>query len=202
MGEFVEEIFDYKLNHIIQVRGTEDLSLFFDDKGSEYFFPEIELFSYELSPKEKASSIVNYDSGTNILYFFMKIENLNKTYEDIVITERKPLLELLLNNLKSLIDNFSLTKSFYTDFGVGMDVFKSVVIKVRIQIEFDPITVSTVFNKIVALLKNIISFKVNIDHRWKTIFKYFPDSEKSINKILGINNNSKKEEESTKCTIV
>jgi hypothetical protein len=194
-----EETFEYKLNHIVQ---TEDnnVPLLFNEKDQEYYFPEIELFSYELSSKEKESSMGNYDSGTNLLYFYIQLENLNKNYEDTTETEKKPLLELFLNNLKPLIDNFVLTKTFQTDCGVGNIGFKTVVIKLQVVVEFDPVTLTTVYTKIVALLKNIISFKVLIEHKWKTIFKYFPEMEKGVKRALGIKD-EKEEEKSEKCCI-
>jgi hypothetical protein len=184
--EFNEEIFDYKLNHIVKIDENDQKIAFMEEKGSEYHFPEIELYSYELTGKERISpSVSNYDTGTNLLFFFLKIENLNKNYEDIAITEQKPLLELFLHNLKPLMDNYSLTKTFYTDCPLKTPT-KNTVIRLKIVVDFDPITLSTVFNKIVALLKNIISFKVLVDHKWKTILKYFPDIEDDILNTLAL----------------
>jgi len=199
--EVAVETFDYKLNHIIHCK--DDKPLLLNDKGNEYFFPEFEIYSYEMTAEDKASSISNFDSGTNLLYFSLRIENLNKNYEDIVETEKKPILELLLSNLKPLIDNYSLNKSFYTDCGVGQDNSKSIVLKLNVVFDFDPVTLATVFNKIVVLLKNIISFKVLVDHKWKTIIKYFPDLEADIKQILEIDHNSSKNEENrdNKCII-
>ena len=75
-----EEIFEYKLNHLIKV--TEDnYTLNINDK--EYYFPEIDLFSYDVKVQNNKN-----DSGTNMLYFFIKMENLSKNFDDIVITQK------------------------------------------------------------------------------------------------------------------
>lgn len=200
--EMTVKTFDYKLNHIINCK--DEKPLYLNDKGNEYFFPEIDIYSYEMTVEDKSSSISNFDSGTNLLYFFLRLENLNKNYEDVVETEKKPILELLLSNLKPLIDNYSLNKSFYTDCGVGQDNYKSVVLKLNVVFDFDPITLSSVFNKIVILLKNIISFKVLVDHKWKTIIKYFPEMESEINRILEMDRSSIKKEDNSdnKCIII
>ena len=188
--EFNEEIFDYKLNHTVKIDDNNQKSVFLEEKGSEYYFPEIELFSYELTGKEKiSSSMLNQDTGTNLLYFFLRFENLNKINEDIIISEQKPFLELILHNLKPLMYDYALTKTLYADFHVKNSMM-STIIKLKIEIEFDMITLSTIFNKIVSLLKNIISFKVLIDHKWKTVLKYFPELEEEIFSILGLKDKS------------
>ena len=180
-----EEIFEYKLNHIVKIEEDDQKFASFEDKGSEYFFPEIELFSYELTGKENISEAVkNKDTGTNLLYFFLRIENLNKNYEDVMFTEQKSLLELFLQNLIPLMNN-GLTKTFYTDCAVK-NLFNSILCKLKIVIDFDPTTISTIFIKIVELLKNIISFKILVDHKWKTIIKYFPELEDDLFCILGL----------------
>ena len=188
--EFNEEIFDYKLNHTVKIDDNNQKSVFLEEKGSEYYFPEIELFSYELTGKEKiSSSMLNQDTGTNLLYFFLRFENLNKINEDIIISEQKSFLELILHNLKPLMYDYALTKTLYADFHVKNSMM-STIIKLKIEIEFDMITLSTIFNKIVSLLKNIISFKVLIDHKWKTVLKYFPELEEEIFSILGLKDKS------------
>ena len=76
-------------------------------------------------------------------------------------------------------------KTFYTDCAIRHSI-KSIIFKLKIEINFDTVTLSTILNKIVFLLKNIISFKINVDHKWKTMLKYFPELEKDITSILGV----------------
>ena len=184
LQENKEEIFDYNLNHIMIIDENEHNHL--EEKESEYYFPEIDLFSYEMSGDDIITEIASpNDSGTNLIKFFLRIENLNRNYEDVMYSEQKLLIELFLHNIRPLIENHSLIKTFYTDCAIRHSI-KSIIFKLKIEINFDTVTLSTILNKIVFLLKNIISFKINVDHKWKTMLKYFPELEKDITSILGV----------------
>jgi len=117
MTENSEEIHELKLNHIVKIDDEDPVAL--EDKGIEYFFPENDIYSYELSFKLKGNAVTNYDSGTNVLYFYIKIENLNKNTEDVILTEYKTLLDVFLSNLTILMDNISLMKTFFIEVKVG-----------------------------------------------------------------------------------
>jgi hypothetical protein len=105
--EMKEQILNYRLNQIIKVE--KDCVRFNrhvnDDK--EYLFQETEFFSFEL-PK----GVNKYDSGTNMLYFYVKMENLESNQE--LVTDKKPTLDVFLSNIKSLLNNFKQVKSLQT----------------------------------------------------------------------------------------
>ena len=62
--------------------------------------------------------------------------------------------------------------------------FYDITVNLTIEVEFDPITLMAVFNKIKQLLQNIISYKVRIEHKLKTIMSYFENISDDINRIL------------------
>ena len=105
-----------------------------------------------------------------MLYFQIKIENLGRNYDDISYSEKKTLLDLFLTNIDSTLDNIKQVKIFRTEFK-----FEDMSMNVKMDIEFDPYTLSSVYNRISSLLQDIISFKVLVEHKYKTILNYFPE---------------------------
>jgi hypothetical protein len=178
-----EVTFEYKLNHII--KNPDNSPLVFNDIR-EYCFPKIELFSFQ-----NANVDLQHDNGTNLLYFYIKSENLSKNYEEIAFSEKRPVLDLVLNNMKTILKNnikqsalLDSNCSFLShDYEFKMDV--------KINIEFDPCTLSAIYGKIFLLLQNMISYRVLIDHKLKTILNYFPEIRECYEKTFEKNKEKK-----------
>ena len=69
-----------------------------------------------------------------------------------------------------------------------------VEIGLKVDIEFDPITLMAFFDKMNTLLKNIISYKVRVEHKLITIKTYFDTIAERIDYALNPkeeNNNEK-----------
>jgi hypothetical protein len=163
-----EDAKEYKLNHIIRVLDSDDKIV---KSGEEeyFFYPNIEFYSYELKNKDN-----KYDSGTNLLYFVIKIENLNNSRDEAIISIKKPILDVFLSNIKSLLNNFKKVKILETDVK-AKDANYDLNINLKISAELDAWTLSSLYGKITDLLQNMISYKVLVDHKFKTIMNYFPE---------------------------
>ena len=155
----IAEEFEYKLNHVITIKDDKDEISFPKD---EYEFPHIDFFC-------KDDDKNGTESGTNLLNFQLKMENLSKNYSDCILSDRYKFLELLISNVKALLNNFQKTKTLKA--------------QVILQNSFYD-TLMAVFNKIKQLLQNIISYKVRIEHKLKTIMSYFENISDDINRIL------------------
>jgi hypothetical protein len=159
---------EYKLNHIIR-NDKEHASVGFNDIR-EYCFPKIELFSFE-----NANVDLQHDNGTNLLYYYIKSENLSKNYEDIAFSEKKPLLDLMLNNVKTVLKNNSKMSALLDSSCSFLSQDYEFKMDFKAYIEFDPCTLSAIYGKIYLLLQNMISYRVLLDHKLKTILNYFPE---------------------------
>ena len=159
-----DEQYEYKLNHVIQVKQDNNDDIIFDI--GEYEFPSIEFFCNEDNQNG------DFDSGTNLLSFQLKMENLNKTFSDSIQSEKFKFLELLIGNSKALMNNFQKIKTLEASLSLS-NSFYDVSVGLVFNVEFDAITLMAVFNKISALLKNIISYKIRVEHKFKTILSYF-----------------------------
>lgn len=179
-----EQIYDYKLNHIVKV--NEDKATLNFNEIKDYSFPEIEFYSYELNNKIKEN-----DSGTNMLYFYIKSENLNKNFDEIVYSDKKPILDLFLSNIKNLLNNFKKTITLDTECEIKNQYY-DYKLKLRVNVELDPWTLSSIFNKVTSLLQNMISYKVLVDHKWKTIMNYFPETNIMVDELFDERKNEKK----------
>jgi hypothetical protein len=191
--EMKEQILNYRLNQIIKVE--KDCVRFNrhvnDDK--EFLFQETEFFSFEL-PK----GVNKYESGTNILYFYVKMENLESNQE--LVTDKKPILDVFLSNIKSLLNNFKQVKSLQTKLNFNKvdrrknshdnEITESdcTSIALKMNVEFDPYTLSSIYHKITALLQDIISYKVLVEHKYKTIMSYFDEISSKIEDVLSQEN--------------
>ena len=111
------------------------------------------------------------------------MENLSKNYSDCILSDRYKFLELLISNVKALLNNFQKTKTLKAQV-ILQNSFYDITVNLTIEVEFDPITLMAVFNKIKQLLQNIISYKVRIEHKLKTIMSYFENISDDINRIL------------------
>jgi hypothetical protein len=56
------------------------------------------------------------------------------------------------------------------------------------NVEFDPYTLSSIYHKITALLQDIISYKVLVEHKYKTIMSYFEEISSKIEDVLSQEN--------------
>ena len=177
------EQFEYKLNHVIQIKNDSNDEISFDIM--EYQFPSIEFFCNEGENRES-----EFDSGTNLLSFQIKMENLNKNYSDCILSEKFKFLELLIGNAKALMNNFQKVKTLEGSLALS-NSFYDVAITMIFSVEFDAVTLMAVFNKIAQLLKNIISYKIRVEHKYKTILSYFePIAEEIVSILCPKQNNS------------
>jgi hypothetical protein len=176
--EVKEQVLNFRLNQIVKI--NQDFETFYRNisEEKEYAFQETEFYSYEL--KNKAHK---FDSGTNMLYFFIKMENLSQNYEEIIVSEKKPILDVFLSNIKSLLNNFKQVKSLETSIKIKNQIYDSNV-KLKMNVEFDPYTLSSIYQKIISLLQDIISYKVLVDHKYKTIMSYFGEIAPRIEDVL------------------
>ncbi len=172
IDDIVEEL-EYKLNHVISIKEDKEEISF---PKNEYEFPHIDFFC-------KDDSKSGTESGTNLLNFQLKMENLSKNYSDFILSDRYKFLELLIGNVKALLNNFQKTKTLNAQV-VLLNSFYDITVNLVVEVEFDPITLMAVFNKIKQLLQNIISYKVRIEHKLKTIMSYFENISDDINRIL------------------
>ena len=172
IDDIVEEL-EYKLNHVISIKEDKEEISFPKD---EYEFPHIDFFC-------KDDDKNGTESGTNLLNFQLKMENLSKNYSDCILSDRYKFLELLIGNVKALLNNFQKTKILNAQV-VLLNSFYDITVNLVVEVEFDPITLMAVFNKIKQLLQNIISYKVRIEHKLKTIMSYFENISDDINRIL------------------
>ena len=169
-----EVVFEYKLNNIVKSR-KDDTDLKFNE--FDYFFPEIEFYSFETTSESAKLT------GTNINYFFVKCENLNNNYEDVNLSDKKHFLDLFLTNISSLINNFKPNKEFEIEVPICNDSH-NFLMKIRISVRFDPLSIISIFNKIIVLLQDLISMKVVTEHKWNTIMNYFPDMKDVVRDII------------------
>ncbi len=168
----LEQIYEYRLNHILSNSDLNRIDFSYDN---EYFFPNIDFYAFE-NPEQ----LTKFDSGTNFLYFYLKAENLNNEYEELMVSEKKPLLDLFISNIKSIINNpFEKNKTFPLEMKLKNDYYNMEFI-MKVTIELDLTTKNGVFSKIINILQNIISFKIYIDEKIKTIYDYFPEIAKEI----------------------
>ena len=170
---FDNEIFEYKLNHIISVEDETYEEM--DFIMNEYEFPKIEFFCKD--------EVENSENGTNLLNFQLKVENLSKKYEDYILSDKYKFLELLISNCQNLLNNFEKVKTLNAQI-LLQNSFYDICVNLVYKIEFDPITLIAIYNKIKQLLQNIIAYKVRIEHKFKTILTYFNDISDDIKSIL------------------
>lgn len=165
---------EYKLNHVIKI--NDDL---IDDSQSfginEYQFPQIDFYAEEDSQSA--------DSGTNFQSFQIKMDNLNKNYNDYLLSEKFKFLELLIGNSKALLNNFQKVKTVEGNLTL-QNAFFNTMITIVFNIEFDACTLMSVYQKLKQLLKNIISYKVRVEHKYKTILSYFESIAKEIEALI------------------
>ena len=167
-----ELTYEYRLNHILKNGDFNKIDFTYDN---EYSFPNIEFYAFE-----NVDQLAKYDSGTNFLYFYLKVENLGNEYADLVLSEKKPFLDIFISNIKSIaINPFEKNRTFPIDLKMSND-FYDMEIELKVIIELDRNTQASIFNKIVGILQNIISFKIMIDEKIKTIYDYFPEIAKEI----------------------
>lgn len=171
-----EEVLEYKLNHLVKVK-NDRISLKLDG-DEKYFFPQVEFFAHEIKNKQN-----KFSSGTNIMYYYLKIENLNKSFEDVAYSEKKPFLDIFLCNIKFLLNNFQKVKCLQTEIEIKNSVY-DLNFKLLFTVDFDPWTLSSIYSKVVTLLQDIITYKVNVEHKWKTINKYFNEISYRINDLF------------------
>lgn len=170
---FPSEELEYKLNHVISIKQDVNEQIVFEKE--EYVFPSIEFFCNDVEEET--------DSGTNLLSFQLKMDNLNKNFSDSIYSEKFKFLELLIGNAKALMNNFQKVKILEANLNLA-NAFYDVNTSLIIKVEFDPITLMSVFNTISEVLKHIISYKVRIEHKYKTIMNYFEEIEAQINGLL------------------
>lgn len=162
-----EKVYEFRLNHILKNSDLNKIDFSYDN---EYSFSNIDFYTFE-----NPENFSKFDSGTNFLYFYLKTENLNNDYEDIMTSEKKPLLDLFISNIKTIVNNpFEKHLNFTLPLKLEKD-FYNMEFNLNIIIELDSSTQSSVFNKIINILQNIISFKIFIDEKIKTIYDYFPE---------------------------
>ena len=183
------EEFEYKLNHVMQIQSSNMEEITFNI--NEYEFPSVDFFCSDNSGQES-----DFASGTNLISFQIKMENLSKSYSDSILSEKFKFLELLIGNSTALMNNFEKVKTLEANISLE-NSFYDVKLLVIVKIEFDPITLMSVFQKIHKLLKNIISYKVQIDHKYGSILDSF---EPIKEKIISILEPPKKEDKG--CTLI
>ena len=167
-----EHIYEYRLNHILKNGDFNKIDFTYDN---EYSFPNIEFYAFE-----NIDQLAKYDSGTNFLYFYLKVENLGNEYADVILSEKKPFLDIFISNVKNITTNpFEKSKTFPIDLKMTND-YIDMEFELKVVIELDRNTQASIFNKIVGILQNIISFKILIDEKIKTIYDYFPEIAKEI----------------------
>jgi len=181
-----EEILEYKMYQTVRVQDTLCKKF---ECGSEYSFTPVDFYSYESKNSSSKNVSSSNDSGTNILHFNLKFENLNGRYEEIFMSDNIPLLDIFLSQLKTLLENYKKISTFYTSCPIKIKK-QEITCKLKLDIEFDPITISSIYSKITALLEKIIYFKVITDQKWKTIMNYFSPISKEIGLIFGIGKES------------
>jgi hypothetical protein len=163
---------EYRLNHILKNGDFNKIDFTYDN---EYSFPNIEFYAFE-----NIDQLKKYDSGTNFLYFYLKVENLGNEYADVILSEKKPFLDIFISNIKNIaINPFEKNRTFPIDLKMSNDYY-NMEFELKAIIELDRNTQASIFNKIVGILKNIISFKIMIDEKIKTIYDYFPEIAKEI----------------------
>jgi hypothetical protein len=180
-----EEILEFKLNQLVKIK--EGYNYMRNENIGEYFFSKIDFYSYEIK-----NTIIKYDSGTNLLYFFIRVENLNKN-DEVVYTEKKSLIDIFLANIQNLLNCYNRNKLLVVELPVK-SLNYDYKVKLSLNIEFDPWTLASIYNKIVELLQGMISYKVLVDHKYKTITNYFEEIEGDIDEILSDQANEKKSE--------
>lgn len=167
-----EHTYEYRLNHILK---NGDFNKIDFDYDNEYSFPNIEFYAFE-----NVDQLAKYDSGTNFLYFYLKVENLGNEYGDVILSEKKPFLDIFISNVRQIVKNpFEKNHTFPIDLKMRNDYY-DMEFDLKVIIELDRSTQASIFNKIVAILQNIISFKIMIDEKIKTIYDYFPEIAKEI----------------------
>lgn len=161
--------FEYKLNNIIKISGEDNRNIKLDDCK----FKAIEFFSYEKSKK----SII--DSGTNFLSYSLLCENMsvNNSYN---VSNSSRLLDLFLGNIEIMLNKYKKNKHLETllDFNFSLD--ENGTVYLGAQLELDPFTYSSIFSKIKELLKDLVSTKVKLIHKFKMVLNYFPEIEEEV----------------------
>ena len=74
----------------------------------------------------------------------------------ILLLHKKPILEIFLSNIKSLLNNLKKIKILETEINVKNSQY-DMLLKLKINIEFDPWTLFVVYGKVTDLLQNMIS---------------------------------------------
>lgn len=171
------DILEHKLNNVLRIQSDFSSIKYID---FEYHFKPVEFYSFENNQKS-----VN-DSGTNFSYFFIKLENLNRNNNDTNFSQQVRILEVILSNMKIILNNYKKNKILETSVEIeNEDEDLLVSIDLGIKIELDPMTCSSIFSKVKLLLKELISYKVQTLHKWKTIMNYFEDvSEKFLHSFI------------------
>lgn len=180
--ESKSSVLEYKMNSII--KSSSNL-----DNLEECFFSPVEFYSFETQDKN------NQDSGTNLLYVFLKCENLNLKSNKCFISTKRNFIEILLSNINLLINTHKKNKTFSSTFEVQL-YEDTVVVHIDFRIEIDPITLFSISNKILLLQKNLISYQVQTQHKFSTILTYFSEIADKIKEILNT-----KEIKKDKCII-
>mmetsp|Transcript_36574 Transcript_36574/g.37972 ORF Transcript_36574/g.37972 Transcript_36574/m.37972 type:complete len:204 (+) Transcript_36574:1-612(+) len=149
----------------MRIHDSESLNSF---QEGELVFKPVEFFSFENSVKN-----VN-DSGTNFCYFFIKCENLNSNNNSVGYSPQKRVLDVILANMKTLLNNYKKNKVLDTNIEFEFQE-ENVNVDMGINIDLDAMTCSSIYSKAMTLLKELISYKVKTMHKWKTIMNYFED---------------------------
>ena len=182
---------EYKLNSFIKLNQNIHLDL----SQNNYYFQPIDFYSLE--------GINEQNTGTNLIFICLKCENLSsKLQSNIVYSQKKSFLDILLANMNGLTNIHKKNKVLETQ--LELDILGStLLINLKIKINLDPLTMSSIYSKILTLQRDIISYKVQTTHKLNTILNYFHQIDKKIKKELSIFDMSKIKttEEEKKCVI-
>lgn len=166
--------YEYILKHIVHIHNDVNEITY---EKNEFEFPDIEFFCIEQKGTPK------FESGTNLSNFQLKMINLSKKYSEPILSEKFKFIELLIGNSEKLMNNYEKVKNLEANISLK-NAFYDVEVKLKVSIEFDPITLMAFYDKMNNLLKNIISFKIRIEHKYKTIMNYFDGIEEKVEYII------------------
>lgn len=193
IGGFIGEdrkvsVLEYKMNSFININEQIHIEL----AQNSYFFQGIEFYSFD-------DNIEN-SSGTNLSFLCLRCENLSSKVLSSTYSQRKPFLDILLANIKTLTNLHKKNKIFDTQ--LELEIFGStLLVNLKMKLSLDPLTMSSIYRKILYLQKGIISYRVVTLHKVNTIINYFSSIEKEIKKTLSILDNQKKDLNQSGCSL-
>lgn len=169
-------VLEYNLNNVISNKEEVKNNFIL----GEYKFGNVQFYTLD-------KNIKNNDFGIDIIDFQIKIEDLDKNNQ-FYLTEKYKFSELFVGNSACLMNNFESIKTLFANINI-LNIDKA-QIEMIFKIEFDPVTLMNIYQKIKGIFESLISYKVRVEHKLKTVNSYFPEIKEEMYNILkGIPNN-------------